>query len=170
VIAAMGIASGLCLLSIAVALGLGQLFMFVPMAYDAMKYLGAAYLLYLAFKIFRAGASRMEIGKAKHVRRRDIYFQGLFTNLLNPKAILFFMAVLPQFTDPSRGDLTAQLGIIAGLATILGFLTHSAIALSAHAMARYFKTASPLREALQRYVLAGLFGYVAVRLALSKQP
>lgn len=170
VVAAAGIATGLCILSVAVALGLGQLFMFVPVAYDVMKYIGAAYLLYLAFKIIRASDSGIEIDAVSPPSMKEIYVQGIFTNLLNPKAIIFFMAVLPQFTDPSQGNIAAQLAAIAALATFLAFLTHSAVALTVHKIAGHFRNPSPLRARIQRYVLASMFGAVAVRLAISQKP
>lgn len=170
VLAAAGIATGLCVLSASVALGLGEIFTLVPYAYDVMKIAGAAYLLYLAYKILRSKSGATEVEAAAPVALRDVYVQGIFTNLLNPKAILFFMAVLPQFTDPSKGSMTMQLAFIAGLATILGFMTHSIIALAANFVAQRMRRPSPLRAAVQRYVLAGLFGALAVRLALSHRP
>ncbi len=170
VVAAAGIATGLAVLSVSVAFGMGQVFSHVPMAYDIMKIVGAVYLLYLAYKILRSSDSPQDISEKPEAAWRDVYLQGLFTNLLNPKAIIFFMAVLPQFSDPTRGDLTPQLASIAALATVLGFLTHSAVGLLAHWVARNLSRPSPLRGLIQRYVLAGLFGYVALRLALSHKP
>jgi len=169
IVAAMGISTGLCVLSGAVALGLGQLFVFVPIAYDIMKYVGAAYLMYLAYKIIRSQDGGQNVAREDH-SLADIYWQGVFTNLLNPKAIMFFMAVLPQFTDAARGDMVWQLATIAALATIIAFVTHSTIGLCSNAAARMIRNPSPRRAAIQRYVLGGMFAYVAVRLAQSQRP
>jgi threonine/homoserine/homoserine lactone efflux protein len=171
IVASGGIATGLCVLSLAAALGLGQLFTIVPLAYDAMKYLGAAYLLYLAIKIIQSDAAGQgDTVAAQPLPLWDVYVQGLLTNLLNPKAIIFFMAVLPQFTNPAAGDVRWQMAAFAGMAVLIAFTTHSVIGLSAQRIARYLRRPSRLQAAIQKYLLAGLFAAVAMRLALSQRP
>src|SRR5207244_3653214 len=99
-----GIQAGTYCHALAAALGLSQLFLAVPVAYDVVRYAGAAYLLYLAWKTIRSqpaapapadGSGRAPIGAT--------FGQGLLTNLLNPKMALFVLALFPQFVRPEAG-------------------------------------------------------------------
>lgn len=118
----LGLATGLVVHTLAVALGLAALVQASLFAFSVLKFVGAAYLCYLAYKAFRAG---MNAGYEPFVVSRGrLYRRGIIMNITNPKVSLFFLAFLPQFADPSRGPVVPQLlllGMVFILATLLVF-------------------------------------------------
>src|SRR5215468_5298109 len=93
--------------------GLSAVFVYVPALYIGLKVVGAAYLLYLAYKALR-GASVFEARELPRDAGGKLFRMGLVTNLLNPKAAIMYLALIPQFIDPDRGSTTAQ-GFMLGL-------------------------------------------------------
>ncbi|MFI5000799.1 MAG: LysE family translocator, partial [Reyranellales bacterium] len=109
-----GIQVGTYCHALAAALGLSQLFLAVPIAYDVVRYAGAAYLLYLAWQTLRSTGTAL--APTPGLRRYPIavvFRQGLLTNLLNPKMALFVLALFPQFVDPGAGSVAVQILLLA---------------------------------------------------------
>src|SRR5947209_3817327 len=101
-----GIQAGTYCHALAAAFGLSQLFLAVPLAYDTVRYAGAAYLLYLAWKAFRSpGTSLATTTGLTRYSTASVFRQGLLTNLLNPKMALFVLALFPQFVRPDAGSV-----------------------------------------------------------------
>src|SRR5258708_36539860 len=104
-----GIQVGTYCHALAAALGLSQLFLVVPIAYDVVRYAGAAYLLYLAWKTFRSnGTAFAPAATERHHPIGAMFRQGLLTNLLNPKMALFVLALFPQFVQPEAGCVSRR--------------------------------------------------------------
>lgn len=107
--------------AVAAGLGLSAILLSSALAFDVVKYLGAAYLIYLGIRKLLSPENNAE-AEIERESLRQIYWQGVAVNILNPKTALFFFAFLPQFVDPSRGNVIAQnllLGLIfVGLAII----------------------------------------------------
>ncbi len=128
---ALGIGAGCFFHIFAVAFGLAELLRTVPIAYAAVRYAGAAYLIYLGMRtlLTRAGnsASAPTIAPAGLTR---IFLQGMLTNMLNPKVALFFLAFLPQFIDSRASAFwqTVRLGLIFDCS---GTLVNVVVALAA---------------------------------------
>ncbi len=102
-ISVFGIVSGAVVHTCLAALGLSVILMNSAIAFHLIKWLGAAYLIYLGVKFLRTKTSQgMDIERQKESRLRPIYVQGLLTNLLNPKVALFYLAFLPQFISPGN--------------------------------------------------------------------
>src|SRR5512138_296685 len=101
--------------AVAATLGLSAILLSSALAFNVVKYLGAAYLVYLGIrKLFaRDKAAENETIQPEPLSR--IYWQGLVINLLNPKTALFFFAFLPQFVDPAKGNVTAQTLMLAAI-------------------------------------------------------
>lgn len=163
---AFGIAAGTVVHTLLAALGLSSLFLYAPVAFDVVKYAGAAYLVWIAIRLWRQEdedeGDTTTLVKS-HFRR--IFLDGAVTNLLNPKVALFFLALLPQFVDPPRGDIAGQM-IALGLAfNISGTLVNVAVALIT-ARARGIVEASPWVTRLIRRAAALVFFGLAARLAL----
>jgi threonine/homoserine/homoserine lactone efflux protein len=163
-----GIQAGTYCHAMAAAFGLSQLFLAVPMAYDAVRFTGAAYLLYLAWKTFRSDGtvvspatskSRYPIGK--------IFRQGLLTNLLNPKVALFVLALFPQFVRPQDGAVAVQILLLATVLNVIGFAVNGAVILSASKLSRRLKARRSSR--LPQYLLSSVFAGLAVRLAFASR-
>lgn len=124
VLTTLGLMTGLLGHTLAVALGVAVLFQTSEAAFTALKFLGAAYLLYLAWQSFRSGVFRAFLTQSLFPGYGTLYRRGFLSNITNPKVTLFFLAFLPQFDDPARGGLTAQiivLGALFQLATLLVF-------------------------------------------------
>ena len=115
VVSALGIGAGILVHMAAVALGLSALLREVPAAYDAIRYAGAAYLLYLGVRTWLERGSVGVRGESAPVPLWTVFRQGVVTNVLNPKVALFFLAFLPQFVDPAAGPVGAQV-VVLGLA------------------------------------------------------
>jgi len=108
---ALGLSSGLLVHTALAALGVSAVFAASPAAFSAVKWAGAAYLLWLAWSAFRekpaaAGAAALAGGSGA------LYRRGVVMNLLNPKVALFFLALLPQFVDPAKGSVRAQMAVL----------------------------------------------------------
>jgi threonine/homoserine/homoserine lactone efflux protein len=126
-----GIHVGSLLHVAAAALGLSALLVSSALAYDTVRYLGAAYLVWLGVQ--RLLARDEEAGPAGAARERlgRILAQGVVVNVLNPKTALFFFAFLPQFVDPSAGSVPLQVAVLGATFVGLGLVTDSAYALLA---------------------------------------
>lgn len=168
-----GTATGIFIHAAAAAFGLSQLFIALPWAYDAVRYAGAAYLLYLAWKTITSTTSKAPSSAAKtSFSNLQMYNQGLLTNLLNPKIILFVLALFPQFIDPAIGSVALQIVILAILFNIIGLLVLSVVILSASKMADKMSRASSSNSRfkhLPQYLLASVFAGLATRLLLGQK-
>ena len=165
-----GVALGAFVYLAAAAVGLTAIFLAVPAAYTVLKVAGALYLLYLAWQAIRPGGrSAFEPKALTADRPRRLFAMGLLTNLLNPKVAVLYLALLPQFVDHERGSVAVQT-ITLGLVQIgVAVLVNALIVLGAGSLAR-FLTTRPLWLRVQRYVMGGLLGAFAVRLATDRGP
>lgn len=161
-----GIALGTYCHAVAAALGLSQLFVTVPVAYEIVRWAGCAYLLYLAWKAIRSQAASFSPTPApRRLSRSRIFGEGLATNLLNPKMALFVLALFPQFLHPGDGSLIVQTVVLATVLNGVGFLVNgSVILLGSHIRGRLAGFARFPR--LPHYLLAAVFTGLACRLAL----
>lgn len=165
-----GIAVGTYCHALAAAFGLSQLFLAVPVAYDIVRWAGAAYLLYLAWKAFTAKASPE--GQID-MRRRDrslasMFRQGLFTNLLNPKMAIFVLALFPQFVTPEAGAVAMQIMVLATILNLIGFVVNGAVILAANRASTMLSGSSRLKN-LSQHILGTVFAGLAARLAFDTQ-
>ena len=106
---AMGIAVGTLFHVVAATLGLSALLGSSVLAFQFVKYAGAAYLVYLGVRVLRSNDTPMSGSPSAEGRLGRIFGQGVLVNLLNPKTALFFLAFLPQFVDCARGHATLQI-------------------------------------------------------------
>jgi threonine/homoserine/homoserine lactone efflux protein len=159
-----GIAAGCCAHTLAVAFGLASLLAAAPAAYVAIKYAGAAYLIYLGLRILM---SRAPLEAGTSVRPDSlpaIFLQGMLTNALNPKVALFFLAFLPQFTDRAAGDMAAQIMILGVLFNLSGTAVNAMVAFAASYMGARLKAYLKETSAF-RWLSGGLFIGLGIRLA-----
>lgn len=163
-----GLCTGLLVHTAAVALGVAAVFQASSLAFSLLKYIGAAYLLYLAWQSFRAGADTEDGSSAVRIGFTRLYGRGIVMNVTNPKVSLFFLAFLPQFTDPSSGPLLPQilaLGLLFILSTVLIF---GGISILAGGLGAQFRKSARAQDILNR--LAGtVFVALAVKLALARR-
>jgi threonine/homoserine/homoserine lactone efflux protein len=145
-------------------LGLAAAIAAFPLALDVIRWLGVAYLLWLAWGALRQGPIRAE-GRAMGAGRA--FREGMVVNLLNPKVILFVLAFVPQFVDPARAILPQFL--VCGLVLALGgFVINGAVGVSAGGLGRRLATSPRLARGLG-IASAGIFAALAARLALMQR-
>jgi threonine/homoserine/homoserine lactone efflux protein len=165
VISLFGVIAGFLIHMFAAAAGLTALFLAVPLAYEALKWIGAAYLLYLAWQAVKPGArSPFEARSLPVDPPRKLFLMGFLTNVLNPKIAVFYLSIFPQFVSPGHGSVFVQ-SVILGLTQIsVSFTVNLAIALSAARLAAWF-IRNPRWLAAQRYFMGFVLAGLAVRLA-----
>jgi threonine/homoserine/homoserine lactone efflux protein len=154
-VSALGISVGSLFHTAAAAVGLSALLMSSAVAFSAVKYLGAAYLIYLGIQKLRNEEAAEFSGNIRPVKLSRIFAQGIVVNVLNPKAALFFLAFLPQFVDPTRGHVAGQILFLGVLFAVLGVTSDSLWALFAGTVAHWLRgNARWMRT--QRYVSGGM--------------
>jgi threonine/homoserine/homoserine lactone efflux protein len=165
VISLFGVVAGFFLHMLAAAIGLSAIFLAVPLAYELLKWLGALYLLWLAWEAVKPGArSPFEPRTLPPDSPRRLFLMGFLTNLLNPKVAVFYLSIFPQFIDTARGAVFLQ-SLTLGLTQIsVSFAVNLLIALSAAGIAGWFAL-NPFWLATQRYVMGGVLAALAVKLA-----
>ena len=171
VVSVFGLATASVIHAVAAAFGLSALFLYWPLAFAVVKYCGAAYLVYLGIAGFLSGgiagiADRSEPGHRSSLA--SAYWQGLLTDLLNPKLLLFFFSFLPQFVDPARGEPSMQMLILGLLFQVTGLPTNLAVALAGGSLAGLIAR-HPLWARAQRWCSGAVLIGLGVRLALSDQ-
>ena len=129
IIVTLGLCTGLLGHTLAVTLGVSAIFQVSTWAFTALKLIGAAYLIYLAWGAFKASAEELPLADQSVLSRWSLYKRGILMSSTNPKLAIFFMAFLPQFADPAKGDLSFQLMLLGGLFIIVGFVVMSLFAL-----------------------------------------
>lgn len=167
--ASLGIAGGSFVHSVLAALGVSALLQHSETAFLAVKYAGAAYLLYLAWKAIRAGDQTLAMDRS--LARGSlwrVFAEGALTNLLNPKVALFILAFLPQFVDPAKGSPAIQILLLGALFNVGGTSVNAMVACSASAAARALGSSAGFGRWLNR-ISALVFVGLAVRLALSER-
>lgn len=159
-----GVAAGFLVHMLAAAVGLSALFLAIPMAYELLKWLGAAYLCWLAWQAIKPGArSPFEPQPLPPDPPAKLFVMGFLTNVLNPKIAMFYLSIFPQFVLAERGSVFGQ-SIVLGLTQIaISFSVNLLIVLFAAGIARWF-TGHPAWLAGQRYLMGGVLGWLAVRM------
>lgn len=161
----LGLCTGLVGHSLAVAFGAAAVFQSSPVAFSVLKFCGAGYLLYLAWRAFTARAGTLSGGLEGDPGRGELYRRGIIMNITNPKVSVFFLAFLPQFADPTRGPVAMQILLLGGLFIIATILVFGGIALAAGSLRTWLLRSDRMQIVLNR--LAGVvFAGLAVRLAM----
>ena len=159
--ATAGIILGVCVQVALAAGGLAVLIAASPLALDVIRYLGAAYLAWLAWTSLRSdGSIATRKGRAQ---LWQAFRRGLFTNLLNPKVILFILAFLPQFVDPVIGPEWQQILILGALFAIGGFIADGLIGIFAGLASDRIRKSTKTMNRISGVIFAAL----AARLAWS---
>ncbi|KAB7615482.1 LysE family translocator [Amylibacter sp. SFDW26] len=159
----MGIAFGLYCHALAAAFGLSKLFLAVPIAYDAIRIIGAIYLLYLAWVTLKSKSDASELTKTRKISFWVMFRQGMFTNLLNPKVALFVLALFPQFIEPDAGNVALQIMILATILNIIGLLVNGIVILTVDKLGSIFSVKASFKR-LPQIFLSTVFVGLATRL------
>lgn len=169
VISLLGVVAAFGLHMAASALGLTALFMAVPLAYELLRWAGAAYLLYLAWQAVRPGARAVfEARDLPHDSNRKLFWMGFMTNLLNPKIAVFYLSILPQFIAPAQGSALAQSLTLGTVQIAISFSVNLIITLSAARLAGWFAGHSRWLH-MQRWVMGSVLAALALRMATQQR-
>jgi threonine/homoserine/homoserine lactone efflux protein len=151
---------------LAAAMGLSALLLSSALAFSIVKYLGAAYLIYLGLRRLLARDAVQPGAGVQRQSLRRIFRQGVLVAVLNPKTALFFLAFLPQFVDPSQGSVTTQLLTLGCLFVLMAIVTDSLYALLAGTAGHWLKDTRSFARA-ERYVVASVYIGLGVTAALA---
>ncbi len=140
----------------AAAFGLSALLLSSALAFNIVKYMGAAYLLYLGIKTLLTKENLEANQEMQTTSLSRVFYQGVVVNLLNPKTALFFFAFLPQFIDPARGAVAMQILLLGMLLVIFGTLSDTTYALAAGSIGNWLRGNARFLRA-QRYFAGSVY-------------
>ena len=162
-----GLATASIIQALAPAFGLSALFVYSPLGFDIIKYCGATYLIYLGVSSFLKSGIAGVTECISGVRRPSFmksYYEGLVTDLFNPKLLLFFFAFLPQFVDTNRGEAWEQMLILGLLFQVTGIPTNLAVAFAGGSLAGWIAH-RPTLARIQNWLSGTLLIGLGIRLA-----
>lgn len=164
-----GVALGFVVYMLCAAFGITALVLAVPYAYDALRFGGAAYLLYLAWQAVRPGGrSPFQVKGLPKDSPRKLFMMGLLTNLLNPKIAVMYLSLLPQFIDPEQGSVLMQSVVLGFAQIVISVSVNSVIAVMAGSIAVFLMT-RPRWMVMQRWLMGTVLGGLAVRMAFESR-
>lgn len=160
-----GVALGFVFYMLCAAFGITVLVMAIPYAYDALRFGGALYLLYLAWQAVKPGGrSPLQVRELPKDSPRRLFAMGLLTNLLNPKAAVLYLSLLPQFIVPEQGSVLTQSMALGFTQIAVSVTVNAMIALMAGSIAA-FLASRPLWLTVQRWLMGTVLAGLAVRMA-----
>lgn len=166
VAAAVGLGIGNFMHVLAATLGLSALLMSSALAFSAVKYVGAAYLIYLGIQTLR---NRSEppgsVAVVRTTARRE-FRRGIVVNTFNPKVAIFFLAFVPQFIDPNRSSVAVQVLLLGTWFVVLGIVTDAVYGITAGELGAWLRGREGVQRAIQKlsgvtYLVLGLFAAVS---------
>ncbi len=169
VYSALGLATGLFMHTLCASLGLSTVFIYFPIAFLFIKYLGAVYLVYLGIQMFLLKKSIIETtGDSMQPCGLKVYRQGVITEILNPKTALFFLSFLPQFVDPLQGSSAIQMLVLGSVLIFIAFAMDLFIAVTGGALSKWMLN-RPVIEKIQNRIAGTVLISLGIRLAFSER-
>ena len=160
-----GVALGFVFYMLCAAFGITALLFAVPYAYDALRFAGATYLLWLAWQALKPnGRSPFQVKKLQTDGPRKLFAMGFVTNLLNPKIAMLYLALLPQFIDPAVGSVLTQSLALGAIQIVISVSVQAMIALAAGSIATFLGT-RPSWLLVQRWLMGTVLAGLAVKMA-----
>lgn len=164
-----GVALGFVVYMLCAAFGITAVLFAVPYAYDALRFGGALYLLWLAWQAVRPGGrSPFQIRDLPHDRPRKLFAMGFLTNLLNPKIAMLYLALLPQFIDPAAGSVLGQSVMLGAIQIVISVSVNAMIAFAAGSIALFLRE-RPFWSLVQRWLMGTMLAGLAVKMATEAQ-
>jgi threonine/homoserine/homoserine lactone efflux protein len=164
-----GVGLGFLVYMLAAAFGITALLFAVPLAYDGLRLAGAAYLLYLGWQALKPGGrSPFQVRDLPVDSNRRLFVMGFVTNLLNPKAAMMYLSLLPQFLDPARGNVLTQSLALGSLQIIISLSLNALIATAAGTIATFLGS-RPLCWSSGRWVMGTALAGLGLRMAFESR-
>ena len=165
-----GVVLGFFVHLLAASLGLTALLLAVPMAFDAIRIAGAAYLLWLAWQAVKpGGAAPFQPRALPQDGPRKLFAMGFMTNLLNPKVAMFYLSFFPQFLHPERGHWLAQCLLLGAIQIAVSAGVNALLVLFAGRVSAFLNR-SPRWINAQRYLMGSVLAALALRILSEKKP
>lgn len=165
IVSLAGTAAGFVVYLVCAALGITALLMAAPIAYDILRFGGALYLGWLAWQAIKPGGrSPFQVRELPKDPPAKLMAMGFLTNLLNPKAAMLYLSLLPQFIDPKHGNVLSQSLLLGGSQIAISLSVNAAICFAAGTIAGFLAT-RPSFALIQRWLMASVLGGLAVRMA-----
>ncbi|MBI3152491.1 MAG: LysE family translocator [Chloroflexi bacterium] len=168
IVSAVGVICGILVHTTAAALGITLIFQTSAFAFLVVKYLGAIYLIYLGFKAWRDKITFSLQTSTSGVSSRILFWQGLLSNVLNPKIAIFFLAFLPQFVDQGNNQVPLQMAILGLTFACFGLCFLAVVGYSAGAIGGWLMRRPYYTQFLQRLAGGILIG-LGVQLAFTER-
>jgi len=131
IITTLGLTTGLIIHTSAAAFGISAIFQTSEMAFNVVKYVGALYLLYIAYQAFKYRNEPLDLSvQNSNSELKKLYIKGFIMNILNPKVSIFFLAFLPQFVTPENGKFTLQMITLGSIFMVMTVLVFSFIGIA----------------------------------------
>jgi threonine/homoserine/homoserine lactone efflux protein len=160
-----GTATGFVVYLVMTNLGLATVFVLVPALYIAFKAAGTIYIAYLAYHALRPGGSGLfETRRLARDSNWRLYRMGLITNLLNPKAAILYLALIPEFIHPTAGHVTAQGFVLGGIQISVSLTVNTVLILAAGSIAT-FLSSRPEWTQWQRRLTGTMLSAIVILLA-----
>ncbi|WP_076864416.1 LysE family translocator [Bradyrhizobium mercantei] len=161
-----GVALGFVFYMLCAAFGITALLFAIPYAYDALRFAGAGYLLWLAWQALKPGGrSPFQVKALKVDGPHKLFAMGFLTNLLNPKIAMLYLALLPQFIDPAGGSVLSQSLALGSIQIVISVSVNAMIALAAGSIAVFLGT-RPTWLLVQRWLMGTVLAGLAMKMAL----
>ena len=164
----LGLCSGLVFHTAAVALGVAAVFQTSIVAFNILKFIGAGYLLYLAYMSFTTNSQSKIKADKENLSLARLYKRGIIMNITNPKVSIFFLAFLPQFTNPTTGSVTLQIFALGAIFMLCALVVFSSIALVAGKLGNWFNRSKSAENILNK-IAGAVFVGLAIKLAISER-
>lgn len=160
-----GVAAGFLFYMLCAGFGITAIVLAVPVAYDLLRFGGAAYMLYLAWQAIKPGGrSPFEVRELQPDSASRLFSMGFITNLLNPKIAVMYISLLPQFLNADGGNILGQSLMLGGVQIVISVAVNAAIVVSAGSVAGFLAT-RPFWASFQRWLMASVLTALAVRMA-----
>lgn len=163
-----GLCTGLLVHIGAAVLGISAIIYQSTVIFSIVKFAGAAYLLYLAWQSFRAKGDPFTLNQQNAQAYVALYRKGILMNILNPKVSLFFLALLPQFVNPSNGHVALQMLILGIIFLIQALFLFSVISIFAGKVRKVIIGKPAIAKRLNM-VQGVILSFIGIKIALSKQ-
>ncbi len=163
----LGVISAFPVFLMLTALGVTVILVAVPFAFVSLKLAGAAYLGWLAVSAVRNGASPFELRALAPDSNRRLFSMGFLTNILNPKAVVLYMSLLPQFIVPERGHVALQFVTLGCVQMCVSVTVNGTVILLADRIAGFLAD-RPIWMKVQRWLMATVLGWLAFQLLLER--
>ncbi|UWS32608.1 LysE family translocator [Erwinia pyrifoliae] len=163
-----GVALGFMFYMLCAALGITALLMAVPMAYDVLRFAGVIYLLWMAWQAICGGKSAFQLRDLPPDSAGKLFSMGLFTNLLNPKAAVIYLTLLPQFIHPAQGHVLGQSLALGFSQIVISMLINGGIIFTARGIASFLASRLGWQKA-QRWLMGAVLAGLALKMRVDNR-